>query len=149
MMNGSPFQIRSGPRLVARLVVILGLLGACSAQGQSPSLAVAGPSSFGGVADNDGAYRLSLGDYLAGSYALNVGELDQAGIFLERALAADPTTRSCCVRSICWRSQTVATTTPSSWPSGWSRSILPTRRHSCCLLWTRRAPDGSTRPARR
>jgi Flp pilus assembly protein TadD len=88
-MNGSPLETRSGPRIVARLVVILGLLGACSAQGQSPSLAVAGPSSFGGVVD-DRANGFSLGDYLAGSYALNIGELDQAGIFLERALAADP-----------------------------------------------------------
>lgn len=90
-MNGSPLETRSGPRLAARLAIIVALLGACSAQTQSPSLAVAGPSSFGGLdGSGDPANGLSLGDYLAGSYALNVGQLDQATIFLERALAADP-----------------------------------------------------------
>jgi tetratricopeptide (TPR) repeat protein len=91
MMNGSPLENRLGLRLAARTAIILVLLGACSAGGQSPSLAVAGPSSFGGVtAGSDRVNGYSLGDYLAGSYALNVGELDQAGVFLERALAADP-----------------------------------------------------------
>src|SRR5919109_274168 len=91
MMNGSPLESRYGPRLAARTVIILALLGACSAQGQDPSLEVAGPGSFGGL-DGSGERTngLSLGDFLAGSYALNVGQLDQASVFLERALAADP-----------------------------------------------------------
>jgi tetratricopeptide (TPR) repeat protein len=90
MMNGSPLESRFG-RLATRTAVILVLLGACSAQTQSPSLAVAGLGSFGGLTDDAGrANGFSLGDYLAGSYALNVGQLDQATVFLERALAADP-----------------------------------------------------------
>jgi tetratricopeptide (TPR) repeat protein len=91
MMNGFPLETRYGPRLAARTAIVLALLGACSAQGQDPSLEVAGPSSFGGL-DGSGERTngLSLGDFLAGSYALNVGQLDQASVFLERALAADP-----------------------------------------------------------
>ena len=91
MMNGSPLENRLGLRLAGRTAIILTLLGACSAGGQSPSLAVAGPSSFTGLTtEADRVNGFSLGDYLAGSYALNVGQLDQASVFLERALAADP-----------------------------------------------------------
>ena len=90
-MNGSPLEIRGAARLAVRAAVILGLLGACSAQGQDPTLEVAGPGTFGDLGqDVDRTDGLSLGDYLAGSYALNVGELSQATVFLERALAADP-----------------------------------------------------------
>ena len=91
MMNGSPLANRLGLGLAARTAIILALLGACSAQSQSPQLALAGPGSFSDLtADADRANGSSLGDYLAGSYALNVGELDRATVFLERALAADP-----------------------------------------------------------
>jgi tetratricopeptide (TPR) repeat protein len=90
MMNGSPLETRSGPRLAARFGIILGLLGACSAQTPGPSFAVAGPSSFAGLAGEASAGGTALGDYLAGSYALSTGQLDQASVFLERALAADP-----------------------------------------------------------
>ncbi len=89
-MNGSPHETRSGPRFAARFGIILGLLGACSAQTPGPSFAVAGPSSFGGLAGEASPSGTALGDYLAGSYALGIGQLDQAAIFLERALAADP-----------------------------------------------------------
>jgi tetratricopeptide (TPR) repeat protein len=91
MMNGSPLESRLGLRMAARTAIIMVLLGACSVGSRSPSLAIAGPSSFGGLtagADRPNGY--SLGDYLAGSYALNIGQLDQATVFLERALAADP-----------------------------------------------------------
>ena len=89
-MNGSPHETRSGPRLAARFGIILGLLGACSAQTPGPSFAVAGPGSFGALAGDASASGTALGDYLAGSYALSTGQLDQAAVFLERALAADP-----------------------------------------------------------
>jgi tetratricopeptide (TPR) repeat protein len=91
MMNGSPLESRLGLRMAARTAIIMVLLGACSVGSRSPSLAVAGPNSFGGLtAGADRANGYSLGDYLAGSYALNIGQLDQATVFLERALAADP-----------------------------------------------------------
>jgi tetratricopeptide (TPR) repeat protein len=91
MMNGPPLKTRFGPRLAARTAIILALVGACSAQGHDPSLEVAGPSSFGGLGDEgERANGSFLGDYLAGSYALNVGQLDQATMFLERAHAAAP-----------------------------------------------------------
>jgi tetratricopeptide (TPR) repeat protein len=91
MMNGSPLATHSAPRLAALLTITVNLLGACGAHSESPSRTVAGPSSFGGlVADVGRGNGYSLGDYLAGSYALNVGQLDQATVFLERALAADP-----------------------------------------------------------
>src|SRR5919106_420510 len=78
-MNGSPLANRLRLRLAARTAIILALLGACSAQSQSPQLALAGPGSFSDLtADADRANGSSLGDYLAGSYALNVGELDEA-----------------------------------------------------------------------
>ncbi len=90
-MNRSPLEIHSGPRLTALLTITVGLLGACGAHSEGSSLAVAGPSSFGGLVDDAGRGNgYSLGDYLAGSYALNIGKLDQATVFLERALAADP-----------------------------------------------------------
>ncbi len=89
-MNGSPLETRSGPRTAARFAVILGLLGACSAQTQGPSAAFAGPGSFGGLTVDGGADGSALGDYLAGSYALNIGQLNEASVYLERALAADP-----------------------------------------------------------
>jgi len=88
-MNRSPLPTRSGPRLAAPFALVLGLLGACGAQPSGPSLVVAGPSSFGGIGD-EAASGTALGDYLAGTYALNAGLLDQAAVFLERALAADP-----------------------------------------------------------
>ena len=91
MMDGSPREIRIGLRLAARAAIMLGLLGACTAQSGSPIMAVAGPSSFTGFGDEvERANGLSYGDYLAGTYALNVGQLDQATVFLERALEADP-----------------------------------------------------------
>src|SRR5918996_313994 len=91
MMNGSPLTNRLGLRVAARAAIILALLGACSAQSQSPQVALAGPGSFSDLTAEPGRANVSsLGDYLAGSYALNVGELDQASVFLERALAADP-----------------------------------------------------------
>jgi tetratricopeptide (TPR) repeat protein len=91
MMNGSPLATHSAPRLAVLLTITASVLGACGAHSESPSRAVAGPSSFGGLVDDAGRGNgYSLGDYLAGSYALNTGQLDQATVFLERALAADP-----------------------------------------------------------
>jgi tetratricopeptide (TPR) repeat protein len=90
MMNG-PHETPSAARLVALLTITVALLGACGAHSEGSSRTVAGPSSFGGLVDSVGRGNgYSLGDYLAGSYALNVGQLDQATVFLERALAADP-----------------------------------------------------------
>jgi tetratricopeptide (TPR) repeat protein len=77
--------------MTVRIAIVLGLLSACSAQTSGPSLEVAGLGSFGALAaEPDGSDGLSYGDYLAGSYALNVGYLDEAAVFFERALAADP-----------------------------------------------------------
>jgi tetratricopeptide (TPR) repeat protein len=90
MMNGSPLETRSGLRMTARAAIILGLLGACSAQTGGPSREVAGPSTFGGLAVDGSVRGSALGDYLAGSYALSTGQLDEAAVFLERALSADP-----------------------------------------------------------
>ena len=88
-MNRSPLKISSGVRIIAFAVPFM-IVGACSSQPQSPSLGVAGPSTFGLAMGTEREIGSPFGDFLAGSYALDTGRLEEAGAFFERALAADP-----------------------------------------------------------
>jgi tetratricopeptide (TPR) repeat protein len=88
-MNRSAFKSRFGVRMIAFAIPFV-IVGACSSQPRSPTLGVAGPSNFGRAVERQSATGSPLGDFLAGSYALDTGRLDEASIFFERALAADP-----------------------------------------------------------
>jgi tetratricopeptide (TPR) repeat protein len=88
-MNRSPLEIRSGIRLIAFAIPFV-IVGACSSQPRSPVLGVAGPSTFGLGIEPEHQAGSPAGDFLAGSYALDTGRLDEASVFFERALAADP-----------------------------------------------------------
>src|ERR671918_527134 len=88
-MNRSPLKTGFGLRILA-FAVPFAIVGACSSQSQSPSLGVAGPSTFGLAMGPEREIGSPFGDFLAGSYALDTGRLEEAGAFFERALAADP-----------------------------------------------------------
>jgi tetratricopeptide (TPR) repeat protein len=76
--------LRSGAVLLPLAMV------ACGAQSPSTSASFAGLTDSGVVVAPETPINSALGDYLAGNFALDRGELGEAAQFFERALAAAP-----------------------------------------------------------
>ncbi len=65
-------------------------LGACRAGDPATSAALAGPGAVQATVPGEPAGGSAIGDYLAGNYALDTGDIAAATTFFENALAEDP-----------------------------------------------------------
>ncbi len=81
-----------GARLARYGVALVGLtLGACMGQEGASTVGLAGTSIHAvRYSPGEAVTNSALGDYLAGNFALGVGELDQAALYFESALSDDP-----------------------------------------------------------
>jgi tetratricopeptide (TPR) repeat protein len=70
-------------------VLVIGLAAACAGQEGPATMGLAGFGATGMPVDEPESDS-ALGNYLAGTYALDVGQLEEAASFFERALAEDP-----------------------------------------------------------
>ena len=70
-------------------VLVIGLAAACTGQAGPATVGLAGFGAAGMPVDEPESDS-ALGNYLAGTYALDAGRLEEAASFFERALAEDP-----------------------------------------------------------
>jgi tetratricopeptide (TPR) repeat protein len=91
--NGWPAERRRGPRraIAAVLLLSVSLLGSCAGSpSESPGVVDRSGTVLSTSAAIDADGPSAAGDYLAGRFALDQGDLRTAATSFERALAADP-----------------------------------------------------------
>jgi tetratricopeptide (TPR) repeat protein len=90
-MEGRQRKISPALWLPARSVLVLAAaLGACQGEPRPPATGVAGPGALEVNVESAAKDSSPLGDYLAGNFALESGDIVEAAGFFERALADDP-----------------------------------------------------------